>query len=108
MKPFYLDIQDGVIVDLNALGPQKIVFQELLVLMFDGLNLPQSLLIVHKAPQLLKFHGIQLIPVADPGGNPVRQQMVAVEKPPPESDAVGLIVKFLRIDLIEFVQLILL
>jgi len=108
VKPLDLDIENGVIVDLDTLGSEKILFQNLLVGMFDSLNLMESFLVIYKFSQFFKLRRIQLVAAADPRCDPVGQKMVAVKEPPPEGDAVGLVVELLRVDLIELAELILL
>ena len=58
-----------------------------------------------KSAQLLQLRHIFFIPGPNLFSDKVCQRMIAVQKPPPESYAIRLIVEFLRIQLIKFLQL---
>ena len=94
-----LDVENGVGVRLYPGLLLQVPAQGLLVFVLDGHQVLQRLLILLEGQQLLKLCRVLLPAGADLLGDPLGQQGVAVDEPPPVGDAVCLVVELLRVDL---------
>ena len=105
MKPLDLDVKDGLRIQPDPLGLLQIFRQFRLLLALYLQKRGKRLRIILVGQQAFQGHGV---PAEVPFHIPVQpfyQFPVTVEKPSAEGDAVGLIVEFLRIDIIERFQL---
>ncbi len=108
METFDLDIINTVCVDLLAcIGLDKFC-TSLLCVLFDLQDICKNVLISLKFKHFIKLKGIFAEAVADHGCDVLGQRMVTVKEPSAEGDSICLIIKFLRINLIELMKLCLL
>ena len=105
MQALDLDVENGVGVDLHPGFLLQIGAQGLLILVLDVQQAAQSVRIVLELQQLFQLPRVLLPAGADLLGDEGGQLWVAVHEPPAESDAVCLVVKLLRIDLSERLEL---
>ena len=108
MKTFDLDIINTVSIDLlSCVGFDKLC-TSLLCILFDLQDICKNILISFEVKHLVKLKRIFAEAVTEHGGDVLCQRMVAVKKPSAEGDSICLIIKFIRIDLIELMKLCLL
>ena len=103
MKALDLDVKDGILIQFNSLGLFQVKSQSVLICLLNFNETIQHPVILFIFQQLLQFPSILLKTAADGLREEVRQFPVAVDQPAPECDAVGLIVKLLRIQLIKVI-----
>ena len=104
MKPLGLNVEQEVRADRYPFHFFNIVRQYLLIAAFNFSKAPERLRIV-----LEPLHFLQLVQMGDPSGadsfrNEPGQRRIALQQPFPLGDAVGLILEFLRRQLIPFLQ----
>ena len=105
VETLHLDVEDRIRADLNILCLFQISAQRLFIFMLDLDQLFEHCIIVLIFEQFFKLCRILLISLSDQAVNVLCQERIAVDEPAAECNAVCLIVKLLRIDLVEVVQL---
>ena len=105
MQALGLDIEHGIRVDGDVLGPLEPIGQCLFVLGLDGGELLQGIDVFGVGQQLFQLGGVLAEAGTDELFNFGSQGGVALQKPAAEGDAVGLVVELLGVQLIEAVQL---
>ena len=105
MQTLTLNVKDGVRIQRHAFRFLHISRQIFLPVHLDLGNTVKHLIVVNVCEQFFQISRIFLIAVPNGLRDEIRKLTVTGEKPPSERDAVSLIVKLLRIDLVESVQL---
>ena len=105
MQTLYLYIKDRVHIQNEVLCLIQILRCFFLVVMTDSADLIEHLLIIMIFHQLLQLHSILPESGADQGLDIGRELRVGGNEPAAEGNTVCLVVKFLRIKLIEILQL---
>ena len=105
MEALHLNIEDRIRTDLNPLSLLQIGCQRLFIFVFDLKKPVQDLFVTLKRKQLLKLRCILFLLFSDGLIEKLREQRITVQQPPAECNTVCLIVKLLRIDPVEVVQL---
>ena len=107
VKTLALNIKNRIYINFYSLGGEKISGKLPLILLFNRKKRFQRLFILCIAKKPGKLCRILMPSGTDPAVQVFTETMVAVHEPAAEGDTVGLVVEFLRIDLIELVQFIL-
>ena len=108
MQTFYLYIENGTGIDLDAVVLQNVLRQTHLVLVLDVHKLLLRLLIVGINFQLIDLRQIRNPVIAHMVGHPVRKERVRVKQETSLGNAVCLIVEFLGHHLVEILQFLIL
>ena len=105
VETFYLDVEDRIRADLQPLCLAQVSTEIFFVLVLDLKQSVQDLIILFISKKLLKLCCILFVAFANGLVKQRGQTRIAVEQPATEGNAVCLVVKFLRIDPVEIVQL---
>ena len=108
METLDLDIKDRRGINGQILGVFQVICQDLFIVLFDFHKLIQHLLIICKVPEFFQAGGVLFVILTDERRNHLGQTGIAVEQPAAEGNAVRLIGEFLRIQLVEIMQFIVL
>ena len=106
VEPLDLDVENGVGVDFNPLGFLQVNGQVLLAGILDGQKTVKDLDVFQKPAVVQRFQAVRIFleTVSDQIFNVSGQAGIAVEQPAAEGNSVGLIIKFLRVQLVKMAQ----
>ena len=105
MEALNLNIKNRILIDFHSLGELQIRLQILLRFFFDLPQLCQNCRVILIGEKFFQLHGVFSVSRSDQLRKVSSEPVVAVLKPSAEGNSVGLIIKFLRIDIIEGLQL---
>ena len=105
VQTFYLNVEDGSGIDLDAVVLKDVIRQTDLVFILDIQEFLPGSLVIRIYPEFLHSGEVCDPLVSDVIGDPVRQQGVAVQQETPLGDAVGLVVELLGEHLVEVLEL---
>ena len=100
-----LDIENGVRIDLDIPGVLQILRKTRLVAALDGHQIAENLLVIRILPEFLQLLRMADEVIPDLSGNVASKLRIAGEQPSAEGNPVRLVVKLLRIDVVEISQL---
>ena len=103
MQSLYLNIIDGIFINIKSLFHLQVILQ---ICLLSGLYCKETVengIIVYEIAKFLQLIGILLPAIADQVSNHCGKFRVAGHEPAAECDSVCLIVKLLRIELVEVI-----
>ena len=101
MKTFYLNIEDGSRIDIDAVVLLDVLCKTDLVLVLNIHEFLLALLIIHINRKLFNIGEICDPLISDLIGHPVCKQRVSMKKESSLCDTIGLVVEFLRHHFVE-------
>ena len=105
MKSFDLDIKNTVLINLDTSIFQNKILADFLRIRLNCKQLIQNLLVILESKQLFQLICIFLVSISDQRRDIFCKRLVTVHQPSAECNAIGLIIEFFRINLIELMQL---
>ena len=100
-----LDVKNRIFIDVHILRLLQVLFQVRLGFLFDFSNAVQNRFVILISHQLFQLSRVLHKIRADQTSQIIGEPVVAVNQPSAEGNAVGLVVEFLRINIVEGLQL---
>ena len=100
-----LDVKNRIFIDVHILRLLQVLFQVRLGFLLDFSNAVQNRFVILISHQLFQLGRVLHKIRADQTSQIIGEPVVAVNQPSAEGDAVGLVVEFLRINIVEGLQL---